>query len=282
MRVNIYAFADEASSEIDKQILSMKKNGIKGLEIRNVDGVNVSDISDSKAKEVRKKLDDAGLITWSIGSPIGKIDIEKNDFKLHVEKFKRTLEIAEILDCRNLRMFSFFIPKDKNPNEYKNEIIDRLGVFCDIAKETPVELCHENEKGIYGDNAERCLEILKQFPQIKGVFDPANFVQCKQDTVEAWNMLGAYIKYVHIKDALSDMSVVPAGKGEGNVEFIIDEYMKNGGKDFTIEPHLAVFDGFGDLEINSEEKSRLIYSYSSNEEAFDAAVNAFKSIIEKK
>ena len=282
MRVNIYAFADEASSEIDKQILSMKKNGIKGLEIRNVDGVNVSDISDSKAKEVRKKLDDAGLITWSIGSPIGKIDIEKNDFKLHVEKFKRTLEIAEILDCRNLRMFSFFIPKDKNPNEYKNEIIDRLGVFCDIAKETPVELCHENEKGIYGDNAERCLEILKQFPQIKGVFDPANFVQCKQDTVEAWNMLGAYIKYVHIKDALSDMSVVPAGKGEGNVEFIIDEYMKNGGKDFTIEPHLAVFDGFGDLEINSEEKSRLIYSYSSNEEALDAAVNAFKSIIEKK
>lgn len=282
MSVNIYAFADEASKMIDEQIVSMKKNGLKGLEIRNVDGVNVSDISDSKAREVRKKLDAAGLITWSIGSPIGKIDIERGNFTEHIEKFKRTLEIADILGSRNIRLFSFFIPEGKNPCDYRNEVIDRMGVFCDIAKGSGIVLCHENEKGIYGDNAERCLEILKQFPQIKGVFDPANFVQCKQDTVEAWKMLGAYIKYLHIKDALSDMSVLPAGKGEGNVEYIIEQYLKNGGREFSIEPHLAVFDGFTDLENNTQEKSRPAYSYSSNEEAFDAAVNAFKEIIRNK
>lgn len=282
MSVNIYAFADEASKMIDEQIVSMKKNGLKGLEIRNVDGVNVSDISDSKAREVRKKLDAAGLITWSIGSPIGKIDIERGNFTEHIEKFKRTLEIADILGSRNIRLFSFFIPEGKNPCDYRNEVIDRMGVFCDIAKGSGIVLCHENEKGIYGDNAERCLEILKQFPQIKGVFDPANFVQCKQDTVEAWKMLGAYIKYLHIKDALSDMSVLPAGKGEGNVEYIVEQYLKNGGREFSIEPHLAVFDGFTDLENNTQEKSRPAYSYSSNEEAFDAAVNAFKEIIRNK
>ena len=73
--INIYAFADEASPNIDNQIIAMQRNGLSGLEIRGVDGENVSSISLEKAKEVKKKMDDAGLVTWSIGSPIGKIKI---------------------------------------------------------------------------------------------------------------------------------------------------------------------------------------------------------------
>ena len=54
--MKIYAFADEASPIIDEQIKAMKENGVDGLEIRNVDSVNIAEISDSKAKEVRKSL----------------------------------------------------------------------------------------------------------------------------------------------------------------------------------------------------------------------------------
>lgn len=53
--MRIYAFADEASPDIDGQIAALRENGLDGLEIRNVDGVNVSDISAAKAREVRKK-----------------------------------------------------------------------------------------------------------------------------------------------------------------------------------------------------------------------------------
>ena len=95
--LQIYAFADEADSSIDGQILAMKRNGLSGLEIRNVDGTNVSDISISKAREVRKKLEDNGLVVWSIGSPIGKIHIENDDFNQHLEKFRHTIEIAHEL-----------------------------------------------------------------------------------------------------------------------------------------------------------------------------------------
>ncbi|MGN0493317.1 MAG: hypothetical protein ACI4F7_06685 [Acutalibacteraceae bacterium] len=108
MSINIYAFADEASPNIDGQITALKRNGLNGLEMRNVDGVNVSDITAEKAKEVKHKLQENGLITWSVGSPIGKIDIEKDDFKAHIEKLKHTLEIADILESNNIRMFSFY------------------------------------------------------------------------------------------------------------------------------------------------------------------------------
>ena len=68
----IYAFADEASPIIDKQIIAMQRNGLQGLEIRNVDGESVAAISLEKAHEVRGKMDAAGLKVWSIGSPISR------------------------------------------------------------------------------------------------------------------------------------------------------------------------------------------------------------------
>lgn len=278
--MKIYAFADEASPLIDGQIIALKENGLDGLEIRNVDNVNVSDISDAKAKEVRKKLDNAGLSVWSVGSPIGKIDIVKDNFDLHTEKFRRTLEIAEILGAKNIRLFSFYIPKDSDPSEYRNEVIERLGKFIGIASETGIELCHENEKGIYGDNAERCLEIYKALPEMKAIFDPANFVQCGVDTMPAWEMLKIYVKYLHIKDALPDGNVVPAGKGSGNLAYILSDYRKMNGTALTLEPHLKVFAGLSALETEGD-KSAVgeIYSYKTNEEAFRAAADALKALI---
>lgn len=278
--MKIYAFADEASPFIDGQIKALKENGLDGLEIRNVDNVNVSDISDAKAKEVKKKLDDAGLAVWSVGSPIGKIDIVKDDFNLHTEKFRRTLEIAEILGAENIRLFSFYIPKESDPSEYRNEVIDRLGKFLGIASGTGIDLCHENEKGIYGDNAERCLEIYKALPEIKAIFDPANFVQCGVDTLSAWEMLKTYVKYLHIKDALPDGNVVPAGKGAGNLSYILSDYKTMNGTALTLEPHLKVFAGLSALEAE-DDKSAVgeIYSYKTNEEAFNAAADALKALI---
>lgn len=278
--IKIYAFADEASPNINGQITALKDNGLDGLEIRNVDNVNVSEISNAKAKEVRKKLDDVGLTVWSIGSPIGKIDIEKDSFAVHTEKFRRTLEIAEILGAENIRLFSFFVPNEKNPADYKGEVINRLGTFLDLAKGTGITLCHENEKGIYGDIPERCLEIHKALPEMPAIFDPANYIQCGADTLEGWKMLSGYVKYLHIKDALTDGSVVPAGKGIGNLPFILEDFRKNGGKCVTIEPHLTVFAGLSALEKEGD-KSVVgeVYRYPSNVAAFKAAADSLKELI---
>ena len=277
--IKIYAFADEASPNIDEQITALKRNGLDGLEIRNVDGVNVSDITLEKAKEVKTKLDANGLITWSIGSPIGKIDIEKDDFKAHLEKLKHTLEIADILESKNIRMFSFYMPEGKDVLDYKNEVIDRLGQMCEIAKTHNVFLCHENEKGIYGDIPERCLEIHKAIPELKGTFDPANFVQSNSDTLEAWDMLKDYIYYMHIKDAKIDGTVVPAGMGDGNVEKVVKNFIEKGGNSFTIEPHLTVFEGFSHLERKGETSVITEYGYPDSNTAFDTACNAFKGLL---
>ena len=71
--VKIYGFADEASPMIDEQIKAMHRNGLAGLEIRNVDGTWIAGVEVDKIREVKSKMDAAGLETWAIGSSIGKI-----------------------------------------------------------------------------------------------------------------------------------------------------------------------------------------------------------------
>ena len=268
--MRLCAFADEASVDLQGQIDALKRNGISLLEIRGVDGQNIKEISYDKVKEIRARLDDQGIGVWSIGSPVGK-DKTDNNFAKQIDDYKRLCEYAEMLGANRIRMFSFFT-KDKSAS------LDCLGKLCDV---TPngIIMCHENEKGIFGDDFESCLEIHKSFPKIKSVFDPANFVQCEVDTLKAWDALSPYVEYMHIKDALKDKRVVPAGYGVGNVEKIVDMYVKQGGKVLTLEPHLMEFYGLKELE-NGESVSQ-VPVYSDTNTAFDAGVTALKAILDK-
>ena len=276
--VRLCAFADEADNSIDGQIRAMKENGVGLLEIRGVDGANISDISIDKAKEVKKKLDDNGLAVWSIGSPIGKIEID-GDFGSHFDKYLHTLELAEVLGAKTIRLFSFYHTNVAISDSLLDSVCEKLTKFVSAADGTGILPCHENEKGIYGDNAERCLKIFENVPGLGGVFDPANFIQCGQDTLEAWKMLGRYITYFHIKDVAADGTIVPAGYGLGHIPEIAVKYLAKGGEVMTLEPHLHIFDGLGALEKEGDKTAVAEFRYASNREAFDAAVSSLKKIL---
>ena len=273
--IKLCAFADESGAAIDHQIEALKRNSIPYLEIRNVDGTNISNITLEKAKEVKNKLDANGLAVWSLGSPYGKIKLA-DDFGPHLDLFKRGLEIAKVLDAKCIRLFSFY---EATAPSARDIVMERLSAFIDAAKGSGITLCHENEKGIYGDIASRCLDIHKTLPELKCVFDPANFIQSGQDTKEAWEMLKNYVYYMHIKDAMPDGKVVPAGKGAGNLPFLVGEYSKQGGGVMTLEPHLKIFDGLAALEESDEKTDIDDFTYPDNNAAFDVAVNAIKEIV---
>lgn len=282
MTAEIYAFADEAAAGLEGQIAAMKENRLDGLEIRNVDGTNAAALTEQRAAQIRKRLDGEGLKVWSVGSPFGKTGIADGNFEEELERFRYTLNIADILGAECFRLFSFYISSEENPDIYKNEVLERLGKFCELAKGHGITLCHENEKGIFGDTAERCAQIHRALPTLKGVFDPANFVQCGEDTLEAWRLLKPYIKYMHIKDALRNGEVVPAGRGIGGVRIIVKDFISSGGRRFTVEPHLTVFEGFEALErgaVKTEETQEQKFVYRSAREAFDTACREFKNIL---
>lgn len=277
--IKISGFADEIDMDLSKQIQVLKKLDIHHVEMRGVNGKGLVEYSVSEAKEIKKQLTDAGIQLSSVGSPIGKIKIT-DDFTPHMELYKHTLEIAHEMETPYIRMFSFFMPENESYDPYRGKVMDQMGQFVDYAKSNNIILLHENEKDIYGDMADRCLELMKEFygEHFKAVFDFANFVQCKQDTMAAYEMLKPYISYIHIKDALwPDGSVVPAGYGDGNVEKILTMLKDSGYQGFlSLEPHLADFAGFSALEQSAVEKKKL-----SGEESFTIACEALRKILER-
>lgn len=268
------AFADEAGNDIDVQIQAMLDNGVKHLEARTVGDKNFVKFTCDEAKELKAKLDANGLRIWSVGSPLGKINI-KDAMEPHLELVKHTIELANVVGAERIRMFSFFMPQGEDPAIYRDEVMERLSRMLDVARGSGVMLCHENEKEIYGDVASRCNDILRTFPEMGGIFDPANFIQCEQDTLEAWELLKDRIDYMHIKDCMADGTVVPCGKGIGHVPEIVKMFRAQGGTQLTLEPHLMLFDGFAYLE-QDEAKTQMGFVYKTQREAFDAAVAALK------
>lgn len=290
-------FADEIAASLDTQIQVLEKLHMNHIEMRGVDGRNFVEYSEAEAREIRKRLDDRGFALSAVGSPIGKIGIT-DDFAPHMELFKHTVELAHIMNTPNIRMFSFYIPRETalGPDSsaahqgmtaaggeilapYREKVMEQLGQFVDYAAANDIVLLHENEKGIYGEMAEGCLDILKQFAgeHFKAVFDFANFVQARQDTLEAFEMLKPYIVYIHVKDALfKDGSVVPAGYGDGNVKEILGRLKADGYRGYlSLEPHLSEFTGFSSLEKDGKIGKKL-----SGEEAFTLAHDALVKILE--
>lgn len=278
------AFADEAGGGLLSQIDALKANGLTHIEPRGLDEGNISDYTSAQAKEVRKILDDNGIGVSSIGSRFGKINI-KDDFTEHFEQFRQCVENACILGTENIRMFSFYYPADEDPAIFRDAVFERLDKMADTARASGIWCCHENEKGIFGDNDDRCLDILKTFEgKIKGIFDPANFIQCKVEILPAYEKLKDYIEYMHVKDCrMSDGFVVPCGRGDGNLEELIRRFSKKEGTHFlTLEPHLKVFAGLKDLELTGGAESvREEFEYPTNRDAFNAACAAFRTVLEK-
>ena len=266
-------FSDEIAPELDLQLAAIREWGLSHIELRAADGVNVSDFSPEKVKEVKNKLAGAGVSVSSIGSPIGKIGVEE-DFAPHLEKLKRTLEIQKELGAPYLRMFSFYIPQGRAPEDFREEVLDRVGRMVEEAAAWDSVLLHENEKGIYGDNAPRCKELLEAFygPHFKAVFDFANFVQVGQQTLPAYELLKPYVEYVHVKDAQwGTGAVVPAGQGDGHVKDILTDLIGGGWKGFlSLEPHLTDFAGLAALEQDPQKRGSALDGKSAWKLALDS------------
>ena len=278
-KIILSGFADEYSSNFAEQLEGMRSFDIGYVEVRGVDGKNVSVLTKDEVKEMKRKLDFYGMGVSAIGSPIGKVKLDE-DINAHFEMARGVFEAADELGAKYIRMFSFYAPEGKNILDYKESVYENLSRLSDLAKSHGVVLCHENEAEIYGNIPTRCREIYDNFGgDIKTVFDMGNYVLEGVDPYpEAYNLLKDSIAYFHIKDALSAGAIVPPGKGEASIKEILADYTKYSNNDFfvSIEPHLQLFSGLNALVGRKFENP---YKYNDAKEAFTDAVNKLKEIL---
>lgn len=244
--VHLSAFSDEIDPAIGLQVEHCRKNGVTHIELRMVDKVNVLDFTADQRKAIKSALDAGGLGVIAIGSPIGKVAIDK-PWSEHFDRFKIAVDAAEYFGAPMIRVFSYYPAGGEGKgdvNPHAEEIFDRFRKKVEYIQNRNVTLVHENEKGIFGEGGRNCLALMKAVnsPKLRTAFDFANFVQAKEKPIDNWPLLKPYTTHIHIKDAvMSDGHVVPAGHGDGNVEEILKDAYASGYRGFlTLEPHLKV------------------------------------------
>ncbi len=277
--LKISAFADEYADSFEEQLGALSQFGIQNIEIRQLDGRSISVLNKNEVKKAKRMLDAYEISASAIGSPLGKIRLDGN-LDGHFETARRVFEAANILETRFVRIFSFYAPNGKNIADMKGEVLCALEGLVMLAREHGVVLCHENEALIYGDIPSREKELLEHFcGELKCVFDMGNFVlEGVKPYPEAYELLKEDIAYFHIKDALSQGAIVPAGKGEAKIKEILSAHREYAKEDFfvSLEPHLQTFSGLNALIGRSFENP---YKYADQKAAFTDALIKFKELI---
>ncbi len=267
IKVRLSAFTDEAADSLAGQIDAMKRNGIEYTELRSIDKINVSKMTNVQAIEYKKQLDDNGIKVWSLGSPLGKEKISL-DFEAYKDMVRHTCELAKIFETDKIRVFSFFEAYDE-----RDKVMSFLSEMVEIAREYGVTLYHENESKIYGDTAERVCDIKNTVKGLNYIYDPANYLQVGEDSAKTLSLLHASAGYFHIKDVnVKTGEIVPAGYGNGNIPRLVS--MLDCDTTFSVEPHLY----FPNSKQKTEDKDRM-FSFKNQSEAFDAAISAIKNIL---
>lgn len=274
----ISAFSDEYAKDFEEQLSAMESFGIDHVELRFIDGENVSALSDEKRLAVKKALDRHAVRVSAIGSPLGKIRLDE-DVEEHLALARRVFETANLVGAKYIRIFSFYPPEGKDIAEMKDEVVSVLSRLLALAEEYNVVLCHENEARIFGDVPERVRLLLDHFKgKLKCVFDMGNYVLENVDPCAAYGLLKEDIAYFHIKDALYAGAIVPPGCGEAKIKEILSLHREYAKDDFfvSLEPHLECFSGLNALVGRTFENP---YKYENEKAAFTDAVEKFKELI---
>ena len=253
--ITISAFGDEIAPDLATQMDVCEASGVKCIDVRGIDKVNVSQMPLEKVREHRRQMDGRGFAVPCIGSPLGKIRMDE-DFAAHLELLKRTCEIARAFGTDRIRVFSFYPSKGKKIAEERAAVMDRIGAMVKVAESAGAVLFHENERDIYGAKTDGVKDIFAtvRSKALKGIFDPANFVaEGLRPFDQCWKAgLDVLTDYFHIKDLVAGAATcVPAGEGQGQIPEILADLASKAERNWTgymtLEPHMSAggqFSGF--------------------------------------
>lgn len=240
--------SDESGQSIDTQIKAHRELGWSYLELRLVDGVNITALPDDKFDEVVRKVEGAGMKVSCFASAIANWarpitcgpDVDIADLERAIPRMKR-------FNTNYIRVMSY--PNDPDrplpEKEWREEAIRRMKKLAEIAENGGVILCHENCSGWGGQSAENSNILLEAVnsPALRVVFDTGNPVTYGQDAWAYYQAVYPYIEYVHIKDARKvngEDVYTYCGEGDGRVRDILRDLLGKGyAGGISIEPHLA-------------------------------------------
>jgi sugar phosphate isomerase/epimerase len=238
---------DEVSTNFAEALDWAVANGFRHVEVRMVDGANVSNLSDADVDRAKREIDKRGLKVSAIASPLFKCALDparpvesgdlfgnkEEDLATHMQKLPRAIAIAKKLGTKYIRVFSFW--REKDPNQYMPEIVAHLKKAAVVAEKEGVLLLQENENACNGGYAEEVAEIVRRVgsPAMRVLWDPGNENYGGRNCYpEGYEKVKGLFAHVHLKDSVvgkdGKTACVPIGQGKTPLKEQIRALEKDG------------------------------------------------------
>ncbi|MEM9021982.1 MAG: TIM barrel protein [Planctomycetota bacterium] len=273
------SFADEAADSIDGQIAALREAGLGWIDPRSIDGLNICDLPVDHARQVRAKLDDAGIRVSMFGSPIGKTDVA-DDLAIEQQRLDHLARMRDVFEADGVRMFSFYNKQDLPREQWKQQAFDKLSSLRDQAGRLGLVLYHENETDVYGDHPDHVAELaeLRDGKSFKLIYDFANYQRTGVDPWANWQRLKPVTDCFHFKDQKKSGDHVPIGQGDSQAREILADAVASGWDGpCTLEPHLFMSDAV--LSTNVHGRGDTSLAGKTREELFAVAAAAAKALL---
>ena len=237
--IRIGAITDEFSPDIAVAAAAMREIGMRGAELRVVNGKNIMDLSDAELDAALAVVHDAGLEVVSIASPLLKCTLpdappiderfqqdvfaSKHSFEDQPKLAQRAFQIAKKSGAKIVRVFSYWRVMD--PSAVFERVVDALQELADRAAEHGLIVGLENEHACNIATAQDTARILAAIDHqnLKVVWDPANaYVSGEEPFPKGYSMLEAHrIAHVHAKDCtLEGTKPVWGPLGKGDIDWV--------------------------------------------------------------
>lgn len=241
--------ADEASRDLDGQIRAQQELGWKHVEIRNIEGTNLTDISDADFENVRARLEEADMQVSCFASQLANWARPiSGDFEVDRQELERAIPRMQALGTPFIRCMSYpNADPEWEEERWKDEVFRRLSKLAEMAKAGNVTLVHENCNGYGGLGPAQTLELLEAVgsEHLRLVYDTGNPAQYEQDAWDYYEKVREHVVYVHVKDYhqpqfKGDERACFPGEGSCHVKRILGDLIGSGyAGGISIEPHIA-------------------------------------------
>ena len=206
-------------------------NGYSGIELRGIQKqLDLSKCAEFSSKEnilaTRKLIEEKKLRIVDLGSSAGMHHADPTERKKNLDEAKSFIQLAQQLNCPNIRVFPNNFPKEQERNVTIDLIVKGLLELGNYAKEYAVTVLMETHGDLVQSTEIEKIMQLATHPNVGLVWDVVNmWIGTKEPPAEVYARLKKYIHHTQIKDLnLVDGKEhhVLLGKGETPIFEAID------------------------------------------------------------
>ncbi|MDR0271607.1 sugar phosphate isomerase/epimerase family protein [Paenibacillus sp.] len=226
---------DEISQDVEDAIRIAKQYGLHGLELRSVDGKQLHRISERRLEEIAAMILDAGLSVCALSTPVFKCNVKnKEEVAAHHGMLRRYAELAQRLDTRLLRGFSFW--SDGDFGAAFPAIAEELQRTVPVLEEYDLVFALEPDPSVFATNGAKVRALVQAVasPRVLALYDPGNHLWDPDGELpfpDGYEALRGHICHIHLKDAIREHNrteAVAIGTGQVGYEQLLARLIQDG------------------------------------------------------